>query len=53
MIISRKKDVMQEQVQTCLAGNWLSISPFCFTEKKMPKVAPRSAMDSPLLLYFE
>ena len=52
VIISRKKEVMEEQVQTHPTGKWLSISLYFFSEKKMPKVTRRSATDSPLPLCF-
>lgn len=53
VIISRKKEVIYEQVSTCLVATWLSISLICASEKKTAKVAPRSVTDCPFLLYFE
>lgn len=52
VIISRKKEVTQEQVSTCPVGTWLDSFPVCVSEKKMPKVAPRLVTDHPFLLYF-
>lgn len=37
VIISRKKEVISEQVQTCPAGNWLSISPNFLQGKEFAK----------------
>ena len=37
VIISRKKEVIQKQVYTCLAGNWLGISPYLLQWKKVLK----------------